>query len=83
MYMAVFVHETLRRTFTVHNGSYMYMYIVHCNLVLELFLHTPHVGEKAVECLMESKWTKEPKDSHDSLTPYFKTRTNAIDYCIQ
>ena len=42
-----------------------------------------HAGEKAIDCLLASKWSKEPKDVHDSLTPYFKTRANAIDFCFQ
>ena len=55
------------------------MVFLHFYLIFSVHLS----GEKAVDCLMESKWTKEPKDRQDSLTPYFKTRTNAIDYCIQ
>ena len=50
---------------------------------ISMFLFRNLSGEKAVECLMASKWTKEPKDRQDSLTPWFKTRTNAVDYCIQ
>ena len=45
------------------------------------FYSSNYPGDKAVDCLMESKWTTEPSDKHDSLVPYFETRTNAVDYC--
>ena len=51
--------------------------------LITTFLSMHFSGEKAVDCLMESKWTKEPKDRQDLLTPHFKTRANAVDYCIQ
>ncbi len=39
-------------------------------------------GSKAVDCLMSSKWTQKPKDL-DSYTPYFTSRSTAVDFCTQ
>lgn len=38
-------------------------------------------GSKAVDCLMESKWTKEPKPEASYYTPHFKARADAILFC--
>lgn len=38
------------------------------------------VGVKAVDCLMNSKWTNEPRDSKSD-QPHFVNRTFAVDYC--
>ena len=52
-----------------------------CQMVfLLLLLHICYVASKAVDLLMESKWTNEPK-SNDPDQPYFINRTYAVDYC--
>jgi len=53
----------------------LHVLLMYC---LPLFSHA--TGMKAVDSLMESKWTKEPKNP-DSDEPYFINRTFAVDYC--
>ena len=49
----------------------------------KIFLVQLCPGDKAVDCLMASQWTKDPKGKDDYVTPHFVTRVNAIDYCIK
>ena len=57
---------------------------VHCTPTLynqQYALLCIYVGCKAVDCLMESKWTKMP-EVDDHITPYFAARTDAAKYLV-
>lgn len=40
-----------------------------------------HLGAKAIDCLMESKWSQPLDDNASSNRPYFPTRAAAVLFC--